>query len=98
MFAREGAAVCVADLFQDKAQLVADRIAANGGRAVAVRLDVRDSAEWQSAVSSAEEALGTVGILCNNAGANVRVTFDAQTEEMWHLIVGTILTGSFLGT
>ena len=23
---------------------------------------------------------------------------DAQTEEMWNLIIGTILTGSFLGT
>ncbi len=38
-----------------------------------------------------------MSILCNNAGANVRVGFDEQTEEMWHLIVGTILTGSFLG-
>ncbi len=41
--------------------------------------------------------IGPVSILCNNAGANVRVGFDAQTEEMWGLIVGTILTGSFLG-
>jgi 3alpha(or 20beta)-hydroxysteroid dehydrogenase len=44
-----------------------------------------------------EAAFGPVAILCNNAGANVRVGFDEQTEEMWHLIVGTILTGSFLG-
>ena len=37
LFAAEGAAVCVADLFLDKAQAVADAI---GQRAVAVELDV----------------------------------------------------------
>ncbi len=50
-----------------------------------------------AAVDAVERAFGPVSILCNNAGANVRVSFDEQTEEMWHLIVGTILTGSFLG-
>jgi NAD(P)-dependent dehydrogenase (short-subunit alcohol dehydrogenase family) len=45
-----------------------------------------------------ERQFGPVSILCNTAGANVRVSFDEQTEEMWSLIVGTILTGSFLGT
>jgi 3alpha(or 20beta)-hydroxysteroid dehydrogenase len=98
LFASEGGAVCVADLFLEKAQAVADQIVASGGRAVGVKLDVRDSTDWQSAVGTAEEALGPVGILCNNAGANVRVSFDEQTEEMWEMIVGTILTGSFLGT
>ena len=29
---------------------------------------------------------------------NFRVSFDEQTEEMWNLVLGTILTGSFLGT
>lgn len=36
-------------------------------------------------------------VLANNAGANVRTTFDDQTEAMWDLIVDTILKGSFLG-
>jgi NAD(P)-dependent dehydrogenase (short-subunit alcohol dehydrogenase family) len=97
-FAAEGAAVCVADLFVDKAQAIADRVVASGGRAIAVGLDVRDSAQWEAAVAASDAAFGPLWILCNNAGANVRVSFDEQTEEMWHLIVGTILTGSFLGT
>jgi 3alpha(or 20beta)-hydroxysteroid dehydrogenase len=98
LFAREGAAVCVADLFLDKAEAVASEIVGASGRALGVRLDVRSAAEWTAAVDAAEHVFGPVSILCNNAGANVRVSFDQQTEAMWHLIVGTILTGSFLGT
>jgi NAD(P)-dependent dehydrogenase (short-subunit alcohol dehydrogenase family) len=98
LFAQESAAVCVADLFQEKAQKVADEIVSAGGRAIGVRLDVQKSDEWTEAVAAAEQAFGPVTILCNNAGANFRVTFDEQTEEMWNLILGTILTGSFLGT
>jgi NAD(P)-dependent dehydrogenase (short-subunit alcohol dehydrogenase family) len=98
MFASEGAAVCVADLFRDKAQVVARDIQAAGGRAIGVRLDVRDAHEWAVTVGATESAFGPVSILCNNAGANYRVSFDEQTEEMWNVIVGTILTGSFLGT
>ena len=97
LFAREGAAVCVADLFLDKAEAVASAIEADGGRALAVRLDVQSSAQWAEAVAAAESQFGPVSILCNNAGSNFRVSFDDQTEEMWNTIVGTILTGSFLG-
>jgi 3alpha(or 20beta)-hydroxysteroid dehydrogenase len=97
LFAREGAAVCVADLFLDKARKVADEIKAADGRAIAVKLDVQRSAEWAEVVAATEAAFGPVSILCNNAGANFRVGFDEQTEEQWNLIVGTILTGSFLG-
>src|SRR5947209_8349013 len=78
LFAEEGAAVCVADLFQDKAQRVADEIAAAGGRAIAVRLDVQQSDEWADVVAATEAAFGPVSILCNNAGANVRNGFDEQ--------------------
>lgn len=97
LFAHEGAAICVADLFVEKAQAVADTIIAAGGRALAVTLDVQRADQWAAAVEATEAAFGPVTILCNNAGANVRVSFDEQTEEMWQLIVGTILTGSFLG-
>src|SRR6266851_2362581 len=98
LFAHEGAAVCVADLFADKAEAVASDITGAGGRALAVRLDVQRAGEWEAAIAATERSIGPVSILCNNAGANFRVGFDQQTEEMWHTIVGTILTGSYLGT
>ena len=96
LFAREGAAVAVADLFLDKASVVADEIKAAGGVAIATELDVQRSANWASTVSVTEDAFGPVSILCNNAGANFRVSFDEQTEDQWNTIIGTILTGSFL--
>lgn len=98
LFAREGAAVAVADVFPEKAEAVAKEIVAAGGQAIALGFDVRSGVRWAEAVSAAEAALGPITILCNNAGANVRVEFAEQTEEQWHLILGTILTGSFLGT
>jgi len=97
LFAQEGAAVAVADLFPEKARTVAQEIVAAGGKAIGLGLDVRRADQWAEAAAAAESALGPIGILCNNAGANVRVGFDEQTEEMWDLIVGSILTGSFLG-
>jgi NAD(P)-dependent dehydrogenase (short-subunit alcohol dehydrogenase family) len=97
LFAEEGAAVAVADLFVEKAQAVADQITAAGGKAIAVSLDVVNSAQWAEGVAKAEAALGPISILCNNAGANFRVGFDGQTEEQWNIVVGSMLTGSFLG-
>jgi 3alpha(or 20beta)-hydroxysteroid dehydrogenase len=76
---------------------VAGEITTSGGRAIGVSLDVQSSAQWAEAVAETERAFGPISILCNNAGANFRVGFDEQTEEMWNLIVGTMLTGSFLG-
>jgi NAD(P)-dependent dehydrogenase (short-subunit alcohol dehydrogenase family) len=97
LFAREGAAVCAADLFEDKARKVADEIEAAGGRAIGLQLDVQQSAGWDRVVAETEARFGPVSLLCNNAGANFRVSFDEQTEEMWNLVIGTMLTGSFLG-
>jgi len=97
LFAQEGAAVAVADLFLEKAQAVADEITAAGGKAIAVQLDVVNSAQWAEAVATTERELGPISILCNNAGANFRRSFDDQTEEEWNIVIGSMLTGSFLG-
>jgi 3alpha(or 20beta)-hydroxysteroid dehydrogenase len=97
LFASEGAAVVVADLRPGKAAAVAGEIAGRAGKATPAGLDVRSATGWAEAVRAAETVYGPVTILCNNAGANVRVGFDEQTEDQWHLILDTILTGSFLG-
>jgi 2,5-dichloro-2,5-cyclohexadiene-1,4-diol dehydrogenase 2 len=98
LLAAEGAAVCVADINDEKGQAVVQEIADGGGRAIFVQLDVTDAVQWEGAVARTENAFGSLTVLCNNAGANFRTSFDEQTEEMWHLIVETALTGAFLGT
>lgn len=98
LFASEGAAVCVADINDEKGRAVVKEISESGGRASFVHLDVTDAGQWQAAVEKTEAKFGSLTILCNNAGANFRVHFDEQTEEQWHLIIETALTGAFLGT
>ena len=97
LFAEEGAAVCVTDLFLEKAQAVAHDVEKAGGRAIAVRLKVEKADEWAEAVARTEAAFGPISILCNNAGANFRVSFDDQTEEQFRIVIDSMLVGSFLG-
>lgn len=96
-FAVEGAAVCVADVNLEAAQQVASEIEAADGRAIAAQLDVRKSDRWVEVVAQTETVFGPVTLLCNNAGANFRVSFDEQTEEQWQTIMDIGLTGAFLG-
>ena len=97
LFAREGASVCIVDINQKAGEEVADGIRRAGGQAICCRCDVRSAADWAAAVGSALDAFGQVTTLCNIAGSNVRNSFDEQTEEQWHFIVQTALTGAYLG-
>jgi NAD(P)-dependent dehydrogenase (short-subunit alcohol dehydrogenase family) len=63
-YAAEGAHVVVADMAVDKAQALAREL---GGKALAVRLDVRDGGSVDAMVKSAVERLGGIDILVNNA-------------------------------
>lgn len=97
LFAREGARVCIADINDEKGHAVQAELAAQGLPGLFQHVDVTRRADWQQAVRQAEDAFGPVSILCNIAGANIRHGFDEQTEEDWHFIVQTALTGAFLG-
>jgi NAD(P)-dependent dehydrogenase (short-subunit alcohol dehydrogenase family) len=97
LFAAEGAAVCVADIDQEAGPKVVAEITEAGGRAIFTPLNVTDSTQWAAAVAAAEENFGKLTTLSNIAGANYRVSFDEQTEEMWHTIMEVALTGAFLG-
>src|SRR5438046_821946 len=56
--ARAGAAVAVVDYRPESAQVVAEAIVADGGRAIAVASDVRDEEMMHAAVSRTVETLG----------------------------------------
>ncbi len=97
LFAAEGAAVCVADIDGDAGAKVVAEITEAGGRAIFTPLNVTVAEQWAAAVNVAEENFGRLTTLSNIAGANYRVSFDEQTEEMWRTIVEVSLTGAFLG-
>jgi len=49
-FAREGAAIVVADMLEDEGRAVADSINAAGGKALFMALNVTDEAGWKTVV------------------------------------------------
>ena len=63
LFAREGAAIVIADMQEEKGRAVAREIEDAGGRAAYVGLDVRDYEQWEAAVAFAEETFGSLSIL-----------------------------------
>ena len=65
--AREGAAVVVADINTDGAQKVADGITGEGGRALAVRVDVSDPESAKDMAAQTLSEFGGIDYLVNNA-------------------------------
>ena len=70
-------------------------IKALGRRTVCLELDVRNQESIERMVSDAEDAMGHLDVLVNNAGCNVRKPALDVTWEDWNLILDTNLRGSF---
>lgn len=95
-FAREGAAVALADIHEAGAREAAAAIAANGGRARAVFADVSRAEQVASLVADVLGAFGRIDILVNAAGVETLVPFLDLTEAEWGRVLATNLTGPFL--
>ena len=70
-YAREGAAVVCADLKQEAADDIAHLIEKEGGKAIAIALDVSKQDQVEAAVAKALQAYGRIDILQNNAGLGI---------------------------
>ncbi|HDL04589.1 MAG TPA: SDR family oxidoreductase [candidate division Zixibacteria bacterium] len=93
LLARHGAAVAV-NFFQSKepAEMVVKSIIDAGGKAIAVKADVRDRDEVAAMVKKTNDELGMIDILILNAGANVpwKAFIELTTEEFENKVVGEI--------
>lgn len=98
-FAREGAAVALAELDLDAAKRVAADIEAGtpGARVLAVRTDVTQAASAQAAVDAAQEAFGPLDALVNNAGINVFCDPLTMTDDDWRRCFAVDLDGVWNG-
>jgi 3-oxoacyl-[acyl-carrier protein] reductase len=97
-FAEEGAAVAVADKNEQGAQKVSEEIAAGGGRAIAVQVDVTDEALVAAMVERVLTELGGVDVLVNNAGINGDSALVEMTLAAWRQMLDVNLTSMFLCT
>lgn len=95
-FAREGAIVVAADVNAAGAQRTAAEIAAQGGRAHGVLLDVGDEPAVRAVVSEAVERYGGLDVLINSAsGPEYRPDLPL---EFWEAIVRVELLGTMYAT
>jgi NAD(P)-dependent dehydrogenase (short-subunit alcohol dehydrogenase family) len=97
-FAREGAAVVIAELNREQGQAVEQEIRDLDQEALAIQTDVSDEGSVQRMIDSAMQRFGRLDILVNNAGIYPTSPVEAMAEEEWDRVIGTNLVGGFLCT
>lgn len=96
-FASQGYALAVCDINVDTAQRVVDDILAANGDAVAVQVDVQNSASVNDAVAATVERYGNVDVLVTAAGGSARSRIKPlvqQTDDVIHDVIGINLFGT----
>src|SRR5881628_2632708 len=97
IFAREGARVVVGDVLEADGHEVAEKIAAAGGQARFVRLDVTSETDWQAAVNTTVASFGKLDVLVNNAGISGTFDPDTTSTAAWDTLMNVNAKGVFLG-
>ncbi len=96
LFAEHGAKVAVADIDLAGATETVELIAAAGGEAVPVAVDVADAASVQAMVAATVDAFGRLDIAHNNAGIKgADLPIDEMPDDVWRAGVGIMLDGVF---
>jgi 3-oxoacyl-[acyl-carrier protein] reductase len=94
LFAREGANVVATDVDEPALAEVVDRIAAAGGRAIALRLDAACPEDIAAAVAKSVERFGGIDIVLNIGGIGALGRIDAEDyDELWDRMIAIHLTG-----
>src|SRR5687767_9279267 len=96
-FAREGAAVIVADIDLAAAERVAATIVAAGGVATAIATDVGNLEDVEAAVEQARARHGRLDVLFNCAGIVVRRAFLEHDPDDFARVVRVNQQGTFNG-
>ena len=96
VFAGYGANVVIADFNLEGAQKTAEDIAAKGGKAYAVKVNVADKASVEAAVAEAAAKFKTIEMMVNVAGIICADKLEDLSEEDWDRVMSVNLKGSFL--
>jgi 3-hydroxybutyrate dehydrogenase len=99
VFAQAGAAICIADISIEAAQLAADAITATYGvKACAVRMDVSDETQVDAGVEAMVAQLGGIDILVSNAGIQIISALVDLPLADWKRLMAIHADGAFLTT
>jgi clavulanate-9-aldehyde reducatase len=91
--ARAGAAVAVGARRKDRLDGLVERIEADGGRALALEVDVADEGQARSFVETAHGELGGLAILVNNAGVMLLGPVEGADLEHWRRMIDVNVLG-----
>lgn len=97
-FGKDGYTVAVADIDQAMAEAVAEKIVADGGTAVAVRVDVSDTDSVARAAGEVIGRLGPPSVLVNCAGWDEMMPFVDTEPDFWKRVVAINLVGAIAMT
>ena len=93
--ARAGANVALAARRLEPLEALAEELDGLGVRGVPLVLDVRDGESVANAFARAEDALGAMDIVVNNAGIAQVATVLNQAESDWSRVIATNLHGAW---
>jgi 2-hydroxycyclohexanecarboxyl-CoA dehydrogenase len=96
--AREGAKVALLDVNVEGARATASLVAAEGGEAMPLAVDIARRAEVEAAVAEVVGRWRTVHVLVNNAGADRVMPFVETTEDLWDRLLAVNLKGPIICT
>lgn len=94
----EGAVVTLADINEAAAQNVAEKLAANGIRAVGVRADVASEEDVVRLADVTEAKLGPISCWVNNAGVTRPAMLVKMEASDFDFVMAVHARGTFLGT
>ncbi|MEM1155368.1 MAG: SDR family NAD(P)-dependent oxidoreductase, partial [Pseudomonadota bacterium] len=98
LLANEGASVAIADIDVEAADLTAADIVNDGGKVMAVELDVRDPDAWRTGLDLVANQFGPLNIMVNNAGIAVGTELESVSLDDWREVLATNLDSVMLGT
>jgi len=98
LFAREGAAVIVAEYNKDTGEAVATEINEAGGEGRFVQVDIANRESVQALISDVLETNGNIDVLVNNAGVIKDNTLEKMTDEEFDRVISVNLRGTYICT
>ncbi len=98
LFAKEGAAVVIADILDDEGKKLEAEINETGGQAIFVKLDVTSESNWKDCINETVARFGKLDVLINNAGILGQTLIEHTSVEEWDNIMAVNTKGVFLGT
>ncbi len=99
IFAQQGAKVVVADIQDERGNLVAGEVVKAGGEATFMHLNVANEAEWERVIADTVKRYGRLDILVNNAGMSGpkgREHVEQVQRENWDAVMAVNATSVVL--